>query len=93
VARSIKYDDYHFERGVDVMELAARLSNYGELSSDSGMGVRFEPDSTDWPSTYFAPDGSIHLVTTGMGLNEVTTYICRLSEIVGVEIVESTVGH
>jgi hypothetical protein len=93
VGYSVNYRDYHFAKEVDLAEIASRLSEYGQLSSDAGLGVRFEPDTDEWPSTYFGPDGSIHLITRRMGLSDVTDYIGTLAHILDTQIVEEIVHH
>lgn len=93
MAHAIRYADYRFADSVDLMQVAERLSGYGDLSTSAALGVRFEPTADDWPATYFGSDGSIHVVARRARLEDLIGYMDFLSEVVGMDIIETTTRH
>jgi len=93
MAFGVSYIDYRFKGGVDLVDVLERLSDYGDLEAEGPTGVRFEPDSEDWPVTYFRGDGSIHVLTRGLDLGDVVAYVHALSRVVGADIVEESRTH
>lgn len=95
MGHAIRYTDYRIAGPVDLVDMAERLSDYGDLTANMALGVRFEPDHEGWPPTYFTTDGTIHLVAgqKSMELEELISYIGFLSEVLGCSIEEDGRAH
>lgn len=74
---------------VDVEGAMDKLSLHGHVATVGSSGLRFLPDRLEWPATYFNFDGTMDLVTTDVCLDELDEYIDVISDILGVEILES----
>lgn len=90
---SAGHSDYRLVGPVDMLAVCERLSEWGELTAEGPLGIRFDPSKGDWPATYFRPDGTIHLVTGSLRLEEVAAYLDELALVLGSRIVEAGPEH
>jgi hypothetical protein len=92
-ALAVDHADYRFSDDVDLGTVIERLAGHGDLTVDSSVGVRFEPDHEGWPVTYLRSDGHIHVMPERLTLTDVVDYVGELSALVGVGIVEESRRH